>query len=165
MVKQGTELLVAWLNDAYAMEQAQIEMLERYIKDFATHEEIKLKLEEHLEETKDQAIQVKTCLEGLDANISQSKSLLGTMVGALQGMGTGPYKDELVKNLIIIHAGEHFEHITYLAIAAAAHTLGEDAIASICTAIAEQEKSMAEWSERPLQLVVDDVLGYKTETP
>lgn len=165
MPQDANKLLVAWLNDAYAMEQAQTEMLERVIKDFATHEDIKIKLEEHLEQTHSQQEQVKTCIESLGEDASGVKSVLGGMIGAVQGMSTSPYKDEVVKDMIMIHASEHFEHACYLALAAAATSLGKPDIAQICTTIAEQEKSMADWSEQYLPRVVDSALGFESAAP
>lgn len=165
MPEETKKILVAWLNDAYAMEQAQTEMLGRVIKDFGTHEEIQIKLTEHLEQTKEQQQQVKTCIESLGESVSNTKSVLGGMIGAVQGISTSPYKDEMVKDMIMIHAGEHFEHACYLALTAAAQSLGEDQIAKTCAAIAEQEKSMAEWSEQFLPAVVDTALGFENATP
>lgn len=165
MKNESKELLVAWLNDAYAMEHAQIGTLEQYSKDFDAYDEIRVKLEEHLQETKQQKEEVKAAIERLGGSVSQTKVAIGAFIGAVQGVGTGPYKDELVKNLLVLHANEHFEHISYVALADAAATLGEDEIARMCRAIARQEKSMAEWLEKPLQRIVDGVLGYENNAP
>src|SRR5690606_9621091 len=121
MPEDAKKLLIAWLNDAYAMEQAQTEMLERVIKDFSAHDDIKIRLTEHLEETQQQQEQVRSCIESLGEEVSGAKSVLGGMIGAVQGMSTSPYKDELVKDMIMIHASEHMEHACYMALAAAAN--------------------------------------------
>ncbi|MBI3494807.1 DUF892 family protein [Candidatus Saccharibacteria bacterium] len=101
-------ILVSWLNDAYAMEQAQIKMLNRFINDFDDYPLIQEVLTDHLEETKAQANSIKECVENMDENVSTTKSILGNMMGTLQGASTSAYEDEIVKDMIMIHAGEQF---------------------------------------------------------
>lgn len=153
------KLLIDWLNDAYAMEQAQEEMLKRCIDDFRDYDTIRATLQQHLEDTKQQAEKVKASIESLGGDVSKTKSILGNVTGAVQGMSTGMYDDKLVRNMLMIYAGEHFEYISYLGIATAAKTLGEDDIASLCMAIAQQEKQTADWAEQQLPMIIDDTLA------
>lgn len=153
------DMLVAWLNDAYAMEKAQIKMLEQFIKDFESQTPIKEKLKAHLEETRQQCEDVGICIEKLGGKVSATKSALGNFAGLLQGASSGPFKDELVKNMIMIHAGEHFEHATYLAIAAAAEECGQDEVAQLCTKIVAEEKAVADWSEQILPAVASECIA------
>jgi ferritin-like metal-binding protein YciE len=154
------DILVAWLNNAHAMEDAQIKMLEQFIKDFKDQASIKEKLEAHLQETRQQREDVAQCIEGLGGKVSVTKSALGNVVGLLQGVSSGPFKDELVRNMIMIHAGEHFEHATYLAIVAAAEECGCDEVAQICARIATEEKAVADWSENILPSIASECVTH-----
>jgi ferritin-like metal-binding protein YciE len=153
------DILVSWLNDAYAMEQAQVEMQERFIKDFADEPDIRQKLEEHLEETKQQAEDLKACLGGMNESVSGFKSAMGNLVGMFQGMSTGMYKDEKIKNMIMLHAGEHFEHASYIALEAAAKSEGREEVAQLAGRIAEEERATAEWAEERLPALVESYLS------
>lgn len=147
-------LIITWLNDAYGMEQSQIEMLERFIKDYDAYPQIRARLEEHLEETRMQVQLVRSCIESLGGKASATKSFMGKMMGAAQGISTGPYKDEVVKNMLILHAGEHFEHASYLAIAYAAQMHEYDEVADVCLRISNEEKRMADWTESQIPEVI-----------
>lgn len=152
------DLLITWLNDAYAMEESQVEMLERFIKDFDSEPDIKSRLQEHLDMTRQQREDIKTCLGRLDQTPSKVKSLLGNLLGMAQGMSTGPYKDELIKNMLLLHAGEHFEHASYLALVTAAEECCEDEIADVCERIAEEENDMADWAGESLPDIVSSTM-------
>jgi ferritin-like metal-binding protein YciE len=148
------ELLVAWLNDAHAMEQAQLATLERFVEDFNKQPEIRSELRQHLLETQEQITDIKEAIESLGGTVLNTQSILGTLIGTASNISSGPYHDEPVKNMQTLYAIEHFEHICYMAIAEGARHIGEDEIADMCERIAEEEKAMAEWVEEQLPNIV-----------
>lgn len=145
------EMLITWLNDAYGMEQAQMQALERVINDYEEYSEIQDRLNQHIEETKQQAEDLETIIENLGGSVSKTKSLLGTMMGAVQQMGTRTYGDDIVRNMILLHASEHFEHASYKSLITAANELGETEVAEVCEGILEEEKDMATWTEQQIE--------------
>lgn len=155
MAKSGQALLVSWLNDAYAMEESQIKMLERFIKDFEDMGDVKRQLQGHLQETQRQKDDLTACLESLGEKPSTAKSAMSKLMGAVEGMSTSIYQDTKLKDMIMIHAGEHFEHACYLSLIRAAEHLGEHEIADICREIADQERSTAEWAEQEIERLTD----------
>jgi len=155
------DVLIGWLNDAYALEQAEERMLQRFIGDFEGYVNIQPHLQRYLVETKKQAADVKTCIESLDAHVSSAKSVLGHIAGTIQGIGTSLYKDEPVKDMLLLHAAGHLGHASYTAIALSAETCGVSNIADVCTALALEERAMAEWAERQLPEVVGEALERK----
>jgi ferritin-like metal-binding protein YciE len=157
------DLLVTWLNDAYAMEQSQTEMLKHFIKDFESNKSICQKLEEHLAQTERQAEEVKDCLRRLGKDTSHTKSLFGNIMGAMQGMSTTGLKDEQVKDMIMIHAGEHFEYACYEALVAAAKSADQEEIATICQEIADEERAVADWSKAQLPVVTERALSQQAD--
>lgn len=152
------DLLIAWLNDASATGRAQGEMLERFVKDFDGFPNIRARIREHLDGNKRAAEDIKVCIERLGGSLPATKSLFGSIVGAVQGMSTGPYKDEPVKNLLVMHAAGHFEHVAHRALAAGARACGENDVATVCEHIAQEEKAFAEWIEQQIPKVVTAVM-------
>lgn len=145
------QALITWLNDAYGMEQAQIETLERIINDYEDHPQIQDRLNKHIKETRQQAEDVAGCIEQLGGSVSKTKSVLGSMMGAAGQMGPRSYDDDVVRNMILLHASEHFEHASYLSLISAARELGETEIAETCERIMREEEDMASWSEEQIQ--------------
>lgn len=137
--------LITWLNSAYSMEETLIKVLENHAKDAADFPEVRLKDEQHLEETRRHADRVKHCLSLLGEKPSTVKSMMGDLMGAVQARSTGMYKDELVKNFLSDFAAENFEIACYTSLIAAAHEAGQPEIAEICREILQDEQAMADW--------------------
>jgi ferritin-like metal-binding protein YciE len=72
---------------------------------------------------------------------------MGGAVGLLEGMSTGIFRDELVKNAISEYAMEHFEMASYSSLATAAEDAGLTDIARTCREIYGEEAEMADWLE------------------
>jgi ferritin-like metal-binding protein YciE len=155
---QDREVLVAWLNDAYAMEKAQIPVLENHAKDAREFPSIRLRGEQHVEETRRHAELVGDCIERLGESPSATKSALGTMIGNVQSVTTGAFRDELVKNFLMDFAAENLEIASYNAIITAARDLGEDYVARTCEQILRDEQEMAGWLQENLPTAVRETL-------
>lgn len=154
----NNELLTSWLKDAHSMEQAQKQTLERFSDQLEDFPDAKAKVEEHIKVTERQADDINLCLQRLGEDTSAVKSAVGTVVGAVQGMATAPFKDDIVKDMIAMHANEHFEHASYLSLAAAARECGEDEIAEACDKICEEELAMAEWIQEQIPVITASVI-------
>ena len=141
------EQLITWLRDAHAMEQSLASVLERHIKEAADFPDIRERLSQHLDETRRHAQHVEECLRSLDATPSTIKSIAGTFMGAVQGLSTAVFQDELVKNALAEYAMEHFEIACYSSLIAAADEAGLTEIASTCGEILREEVAMVAWLE------------------
>ena len=157
------ELLIAWLNDTYAIEQAHVTILERYMQDFSDNADIRTELRHYLSETRGQMNDVKECIVSLGGNVTQLTAALSKVVSSLQEASASPYNDEQVKHLSMLHAAAHYEHASYTAVAEAAHSLDEDDIAETCEQLAEQELAMADWATEQLPAAVSHCLATVTE--
>lgn len=151
--------LITWLNDAYSMEQALEEVLERHAKDAEGHAEVHERVTRHIEETRRQAETVKGCIEQLGGSVSGSKSAFAKFFGAGQGMMNKPLQDTMVKNAIADYAAEHFEIASYRALITAAEQLGETDIVNRLRQILQQEEDMAGFLERHLSGTVQEQLA------
>jgi ferritin-like metal-binding protein YciE len=159
MAKTQRELLISWLNDAYSMEHSQQQMLERFIKDFDDQASIQEQLRKCLEDTKRHTEDVMACIERMGGKTSKTKGAFGTVSGMLQGVQSSAFRDQHVKNMLMLHAGGHFAHASYTSITTGARELGENDIAGICERIAKEELKMADWALDTLPDVTRSVLA------
>lgn len=146
----GRDHAIAWLNDAYAMEQALEKTLQRHAKDAKDVPEVRARIERHIEETREQAETVRGCIESMGGQISDGKSVFADMFGAAQGMANKQMKDTVVKNTLADYAAEHFEIASYRALIDATREIGEEEIARKLTEILRQEEAMARFLEQKL---------------
>ncbi|WP_046471830.1 YciE/YciF ferroxidase family protein [Allosalinactinospora lopnorensis] len=153
------EHLIAWLNDAYAMEQALEETLQRHAKDAKDDQEVRSRIERHIEETREQAEVVRGCVESLGGSVSGAKSALAGLFGTVQGMANRPAQDTMLKNALADYAAEHFEIASYRALIQAAKEVGEEKIAARLTDILRQEEDMARFLEEKLPGAVHSALA------
>ncbi|MFA5927143.1 MAG: DUF892 family protein [Patescibacteria group bacterium] len=151
--------LMTWLNDAYAMEQSIINTLEGHAKDANDYPEAKQMIEDHIEQTKGQALRIKNEIERLGGEVSKVKSVLADMMGTVQGLMPDLAKDKVIKNAIVEHATEHFEHASYMTLAEAADYYDEPETARVCEEIMEEEVRMGEKLEKALPKLVREYLG------
>lgn len=153
------DLLVAWLNDAHAMEQGLVPVLENHAKDAREHPEIEGRIRQHVQETRRHAELVRGCLERLGEKPSKTKAALAKVFGNFQAPTTGMFTDENVKNGLSDYAVENFEIAAYSALIHAAEQMGEPEIASTCEEIRREEEQMAEWLQQQLPRIVEEALA------
>lgn len=153
------DILIRWLNNAYAMEESIVETLERQVDQLDEMSEVKEKVQEHIEITKNQADKVKKCIERLGGDVSQIKSAGANIMGAIQGMSTAIADDKMVKDALAIFATEHFEIASYLSLITAAEELGDEETAKVCEGILHEEEEMAEWVKKQLPLITKKYLA------
>lgn len=156
---KGNDLVLAWLDNALAMENALAAVLKHRISDAKDFPDIQKMDREHLAETLKHADMVKQCIARLGSRPSTAKSLFGTVFGMMQAPMTGPFKDEVVKNCLIDHAAEEFEVASYAALIAAANEIGDTETARICEQIMAEDQAMADRILAGLPQVVTAHLG------
>jgi ferritin-like metal-binding protein YciE len=155
------ELLVSWLNDAYAMEHAMIPVLENHAKDAGDDAEARSRMELHVEQTRRHAELVEGCLERLGSSTSALKKGAASVLGTLQSVATGMFRDEAIKNALSDYATEHFEIAAYRALAEAARQAGEADIEEVCEEIRRDEEEMASWLEERIPTIVRQVAAER----
>lgn len=137
--------LIAWLNDAYFMEQSLAKVLENHADDAKDLPDVREKDLQHLYETRRHAEQIERCLGFLGETPSTMKGMMGTVMGKVQGVATGMFGDEIMKNFLSDYAMEHFEIACYRSLIAASEEAGRPEIAQICREILREEEAMAQW--------------------
>jgi ferritin-like metal-binding protein YciE len=155
------ETYLAWLKDAHAMEVNLVQVLENHAKDAEGHPQMQAKIQEHLQQTRHHADLVERCINRLGDNTSAIKSGMGKIMGAVQGISTGPAKDELIKNALADYASEHFEIACYTSLLAGAQALGDQETAMVCQQILRDEQDMARFLEQQIPLATQEFLGMQ----
>lgn len=155
MAHNQKDTLVSWLNDAYAMEEGIVEVLERQIKHMDDMPDAQKKVQQHLAQTRVHAEKVRGCVESLGEKVSKKKSMFANAVGAIQGMSTVPTEDKNLKNALANFGVENFEIASYLSLSTAAKDIGEMEIARVCEGIMHEEEEMAAWIKQQLPVVTE----------
>ena len=147
--------LIAWLDDAYAMETGLIAILRNHASQFSAElPDVSRRLEQHIVETQQHAQRVQDCLRILNAAPSGVKSTLSSLMGTVEGAATALFTDQLVKNTLADYASEQFEVACYTALMSAATRLGHRDIADLCRQNLHEDLEMSTWLLRNLPAVV-----------
>ncbi|WP_312727383.1 DUF892 family protein, partial [Stutzerimonas kunmingensis] len=91
------ERLIEWLRDAHAMEAQAETMLTKQASRIEHYPELKARIEQHIDETQNQARLIESCLQRYDKSYSGLKDLGGKMMAMGQAMGGMMVNDEIVK--------------------------------------------------------------------
>lgn len=156
------DVLISWLNDAYATEQSLINVLESHAEHAEGHDEIKSKYDAHRAQTQRHAELIEQCLKQLGADASAGKSMMGKVSGWLQGMSAAPAGDALVKDALADYSMEHFEIAAYKGLIAGAEQAGEHEIAQTCRQILEEEQEMARFLEEHIPGITQSEIARHT---
>lgn len=151
------KMFVAWLNDAHALEESLIPMLEKQISE-EEDGEMKARLEEHLEQTRRHAQLMRSCLVRYGEEPSGGKDFLGVVASAIAGMGMSMMHDKDVKNVHSSYGAEQTEIATYTVIRAAAAEGGDTETMTICDEILQDESQMAQFLLEQIPAVVSNHL-------
>ena len=137
------DMVIAWLNDAHAMEEGIAQVLERHAADAKDDPRMQARLQQHLDETRRHAELVKGCVERLGGDTSAVKTGMANVMGAVQGMTTKIARDEPIKNVLHDYGTEHFEIACYTSLIAATRDVGDAETAQVCQRILDDELAMA----------------------
>jgi ferritin-like metal-binding protein YciE len=142
--------LFNWLNNAYAMELALVEVLNNHARDAAGLPHVQQHLNAHIAQTRVQADRLKNVIESSGGKVSNTKALLGNLVGQFNAVSTAMCQDELVKNALMDFASEQFEIACYTSLIAAAEEIGLAQVADVCRKNLAEEVAMAEWLQEQI---------------
>ena len=154
MADNAKDLLLAWLNDAYSMENGLVPILQNHANDAKDYPQVQGRIQQHVEETRRHAELVKGCIERRGGSVSTLKTGIGSLMGSVQSISTGAAQDQLVKNGLSDFAAEHLEIASYQALIAGAEEFGDRETVSVCQQILRDEEDMARWLAQNLPIVV-----------
>ena len=155
--------LISWLNDAHAMEEGLIPILEAHAEELEhVLPDAAARLREHSVETREHVKRLEECLALLESEPSTLKSGASYVVGAAERFVTAMFSDAAVKNVLMDFASEQFEVGAYTALVAAAEEMGEMDVARLCEENRREDQLMAAWLERQIPNAVELVTSRTT---
>jgi ferritin-like metal-binding protein YciE len=159
------DLLMGWLRDAYAMEQALLALLDRHATDAEDEGSLEdgTRLRLHIEETRQHADRVEQCLKRLGTSPSLETYGIASIIGAAQSVMPEMCADTAVKNMLSTYLLERFEVGVYKALVAAADGLGAKDISLLCDANRREDEMMADWLESRIAAVAPLATAGKFE--
>jgi ferritin-like metal-binding protein YciE len=157
------ELFLRWLNDAYSMEQSQVQILGNHMAEFKDDPVMLERLEEHLDLSRRHADMIGDCIQRLGEMPSSGRSILSNMLGFVEGAAGGVVTDEPIKNILSDYAMEHFEIASYVALIEAARISGHDEFIPIFEEIMDDEEDMAAWLEQYVPNAVEQFMSQQAE--
>jgi ferritin-like metal-binding protein YciE len=156
------ETLIAWLNNAYAMETQLVPVLTAHAGEPGVSNAARQRLIEHATESQRHAARLEEALTQLGTSHSVLKSAIGSVMGVVQSVETTLFSDKVVKNALMDYAAEQFEIAAYQALIVAANELGEIEVAALCRRNLEEDRQMVAWLEEQLPSIVVETLNRAT---
>lgn len=150
IISMEKEQLITWLRDAHAMERNTETVLAQHLQEARDYPDLAAQLELHLRQTREHSRNVEDCLTNLGATASLVKDSAAGMMGMMQGLSTGVFRDGQVKNALSLYAMEHFEIACYSSLIAVAEDAGLVDVAHACSDILREEAAMANWLEEKI---------------
>lgn len=147
-----------WLRDAHAMEKQAETMLEKMADRLEHYPELRSRLLQHLEETRQQQALLQEVIDRNGISNSTFKDAMSRMMAFGQAMGGMMTPDEVVKGAIASYVFEHFEVACYTSLIGAAELAGDAAGAEVFRSILKQEQAMADWARDHLPQVTSQFL-------
>ena len=136
------ERLLQWLRDAHAMEEQAEDMLSSQAKRLENYPELRSRIEQHLQETRRHAEEVRGCIERHGSSKSVIKDMTGTVVAVGQGLSGLFVGDEVVKGSLADYTFEHMEIASYKTLIAAAEECGDSETKQVCQNILREEEAI-----------------------
>lgn len=158
------ENYLAWVKDAHAMEKQAESMLEKMSGRLEHYPDLKARIDQHIEETRQQQALVQSVIDRYDTSSSTLKDAMGKLSAMGQAMGGMMADDEVVKGAISGYVFENLEIASYTSLIAAAERVGDLEGVRIFTQIREQEIAMAEWCLQHLPDVTEQFM-IRSATP
>ena len=147
-----------WLRDAHAMEKHAETMLEQMAKRLKHYPQLKARIEQHIEETRQQQTMIETILDRNGISHSSVKDVMGKMAAMGQAFGGVFNDDEVIKGAISGYVFENAEIGSYTSLISAAIRVGDHASVPILEQICEQELAMSDWLAEHLPAVTEQFL-------
>lgn len=153
-----------WLRDAHAMEKQAETMLEQMAKRLQNYPQLQARIEQHIEETRQQQTLLESILDRHNISHSSVKDVMGKMAAMGQAFGGTFAEDEVVKGAIAGYVFENAEIGSYTSLISAANRVGDQESVPVLKQIYEQERAMAEWMADHLPELTDQFL-IRSEDP
>jgi len=139
------EKLVAWLQDAYAVEQHVQRTLQSYAATVKDYPEISAGITGHIAQTQRHSGRLEGCLKSLGRAHSEFESIVAKFLSVGQAATTSFLKDAVLSGCAAAYTLEHLEVATYRVIITTAEEANLKDIAKSCRDNMTEDLHMADW--------------------
>lgn len=143
-------IFVTGLQNAHAVEQQALSLIDRQLDRLARYPEIAERLRSHRLETEDQIGRLEDVLGSLGERPSGLKDMALGLMGNLAALGNVMAADEVLKNQLINAAFENFEVASYTSLVALAEAGSFPTAADLLRETLKEEIAMAAWVQDSL---------------
>ncbi|MCQ8873646.1 DUF892 family protein [Mesorhizobium sp. LMG17149] len=158
-MSESREWLVQWLRDAHAMEEQAETMLNGQLNRIENYPELSERIRQHIQETRQQAARLETCLDRIGQGSSTLKDAGGKLTAMAQSLSGVFAGDEVMKGSLASYTFEHMEIASYTILIAAAKSLGEAEVAQVCEENLREEVAMADWLKSHIPTTTEQFLA------
>ncbi|RUX26477.1 ferritin-like domain-containing protein [Mesorhizobium sp. M7A.F.Ca.US.011.01.1.1] len=158
-MSESREWLVQWLRDAHAMEEQAETMLNGQLNRIQNYPELSDRIRQHVQETRQQAARLETCLDRIGQGSSTLKDAGGKLTAMAQSLSGVFAGDEVMKGSLASYTFEHMEIASYTILIAAAKSLGEAEVAQVCEENLREEVAMADWLKSHIPATTEQFLA------
>ncbi|WP_278427147.1 DUF892 family protein [Pantoea dispersa] len=152
-----------WLRDAHAMEKHAESLLKAAASRLTDHPALQARIEQYLEQSRDQQQQVKTLLRQYDSNWSVLKESLGRMSVVGQAASDMLQDEEGIRVAVSSYVFCNYKIATYSTLLVAAEQAEEGEDVRIVRRILQQESQMASWLLQLLPQAAEEAIVLRTE--
>ncbi len=160
MVNAARETLINGLRNAHAMERQAEELMQRQIERTRDYPEMRARLREHLDETREQLTRLEKCLRHMDEATSSLKDTALAALGNLAALAHTSAHDEILKNTFADNAFEHYEIAAYKSLLTLCERAGVDFGPLLRQSLDEEEK-MAAWIDDHIRQITLDYVDHR----
>jgi len=144
-METARDLYIDGLKNAHAMERQAQEMLERQSERLTDYPDLRRRVVEHLEETKQQLARLERCLSAVDSSPSTIKDVALSFGANMAALSHAMANDEVLKNTFASNALEAYEIAAYKSLLTLAKQAGIQAV-GLDQSLQEEER-MAKWMD------------------
>jgi len=155
-------VFVTGLQNAHAVEQQGLALLDRQLDRLTRYPEIADRLRSHRAESEGQMRRLEEILRGLGESHSGWRDAAMSLLGNVAALSNSLAGDEVLKNHIVNHAFENFEIATYTSLIALAEAGDFAAAAPLLRASLAEEEAMAEWVRGSLSELTLKYVGLRS---
>ncbi|MBZ6389736.1 MAG: DUF892 family protein [Pantoea dispersa] len=152
-----------WLRDAHAMEKHAESLLKAAASRLTDHPALQARIEQYLEQSRDQQRQVKTLLRQYDSSWSVLKESLGRMSAVGQAASDMLQDEEGIRVAVSSYVFCNYKIATYSTLLVAAEQAEEGEDVRIVRRILQQESQMASWLLQLLPQAAEEAIVLRTE--
>ncbi len=164
MTDTARELFIAGLRNAHAMEIQARELLERQSKRLADYPEIKVRIANHLEETRTQIERLEQCLKSFGESSSSLKDATMSIAGNAAALMHSVVEDEVLKNTFANNAFENYEVAAYKSLLELCKETGASSSREPLLLSLKEEEAMAAWIDQNVENITQQFLARQQKS-